>query len=157
MTKTQTQTKDKTLLAAAELGATPIGDGRWAYGAGDTTDGTDDDTEDGMEWRVEIGHVVDVYPDCDGEPQPADALSYYCSVEVSIDGETYQVGTNVGARDSDHGSIRAAGCDVRPYCTAWWEDASDCDMLPMGAREAVEDALIGASLRLYHEAIEQAS
>lgn len=102
-----------------------------------------------------VGHVVEVYPDCDGEPQPADALSYYCSVEVTIDGETHQVGVSVGARDSDHGSIRAAGCGVRPYCTAWWEDASDWDRLPMGVVAAVEDALVDASLRLYGEAQEQ--
>lgn len=95
---------------------------------------------------VAVGPVAGV----EGGP---DDLCYYISVDVTILGRVYRIGAMVGARESDHGSIRAAGCGVDPYCTAWWTDTNDHAALPSRwLVDPVRGALSRASKRLYREA-----
>ena len=124
--------------------------------------------DDEPEWRVHltgrrdivVGRVVSVEPDYsesdEGIYRP-DALDHYVAVVVTIAGVPVRVGVAVGAPESDHGSVRASGSGVQPYCTAWWVDSSDWASVPKGWVAAVLDELIGASWRLYREASEIAS
>lgn len=88
---------------------------------------------------------------------PATALSHYIDVAIRIDGTRCRVSCVVGAPESDHGTVRASGSDVRPFCSAWWSDSSDHDRVPAWAVTAVLDLLIRHSFRLYTAACEVAS
>lgn len=121
-------------------------------------------TEDGWPWRVHltgrqdivVGSVVEIFTADDERPDP-DALDYYVAVTVTVAGVEHRVGVCVGARESDHGSLRASGAGVKPYCTAWWVDPSDHASLPAGWRDAVGHKLECVSWRLFREASEKAS
>ncbi len=123
-----------------------------------------DDSGSELPWRVHltgrrdivVGDVLELHTADDERPDP-EALSYYVAVRVTIAGTDCRVGVCVGARESDHGSVRASGAGVRPYCTAWWVDASDWDDLPGGWRDAVEGELQAAARRLYNQAADRAA
>lgn len=113
-------------------------------------------SSDAVEDAANVSVVVDVSslavftPDDDDDEASLDPLSYYVSVSVAVDGgEPVTVGTMVGARDSDHGSVRASGAGVRPYCGAWQVDASDMESVPAYARDAVLEALEAQAWALY--------
>src|SRR5690606_38095643 len=117
-------------LAAGETGAVPTyreGDA-WHYVAPSDVEhrrrnlGCDVRTVYVSDYEPEISVDVDsvsVYEgddESDDDADDSDALSYYVSVDVTVDGEPATVGVMVGAYDADHGSVRASGAGVRPYC-----------------------------------------
>lgn len=108
--------------------------------------------DSGAEWRVHmvgdrtlhVGSRVRLL-DHDG----GRALAYYIRVRLVCGGERCDVACMVGAPESTWGTVRASGAGVRPVCTAWTADASDMDDVPAGWHDAVRDALVEASYRLY--------
>jgi hypothetical protein len=82
--------------------------------------------------------------------QNSNALMFYIDVKVIID-KTYTVSCAIGAPESDHGSIIAAGCDVRPYCTAWYTDSSDWCQTPHELSLIIINAIDSKSYSLYRE------
>lgn len=118
----------------------------------------DDPDSDGMAWRVHlhgdreitVGDVVEVTV-CGDDP-----LDAYIGVEVTVGGQAITVGACVGAHEANHGTVRASGGEVRPYCTAWWADASDYGSVPCRWERAVLSELIGESYRLYLDATREA-
>jgi len=105
---------------------------------------------------ITIANVLEVVGDEGDEGDEGDRLCHYVAVEVSVDGAEHAVGVMVGARESAHGSVRAAGGDVRPHCTAWWVD--DIDYATVAERrDEVLAALKKESWRLYCEACSHAT
>ena len=100
---------------------------------------------------VEVGEIAEVH----GSYPDEEPLCHYIALDVTVDGVERRVGVMVGARESDHGSVRASGAGVRPFCSAWWADASDRSTLDEEEREAVESALINASYSLYCAAADE--
>lgn len=101
--------------------------------------------------EVSVGRIREVFWPLtdDGEEDRRHALCYYLEVVVRVDGTPYYVGVMVGARESDHENIRAAGGGVRPFCGAWWTDWSDHEDLPPELVEPVSEALVAASYKLF--------
>lgn len=120
---------------------------------------TEDEDEPAPVVEVDVDSIEVHWPeDDDGrEVRDPEALSHYIGVDVVIDGERVTVGCMVGAEDYQHGTIRASGAGVRPFCSAWWADASDHHDVPAGARDAVLKALDDASWDLYQRACEAVS
>lgn len=69
------------------------------------------------------------------EPDP---LQWYGSVTVAIDGVEKEVGACIGVRDSEKGTYQAARSEIRPFLTAWYEDASDWDSAGLSGEQSQE-------------------
>jgi hypothetical protein len=85
----------------------------------------------------------------EGDPPDPHTYCYYIMAEVWVAGEEYHISTMVGAPLSEHGSIEAAGCGVRPHCTAWTIDASDMQDVPSWLKPQVRELLIKNSYQLF--------
>ena len=109
------------------------------------------------EIEVDFDSLEVVWPeDDDGEVRDPEALNHYVLLDVVIDGRRVPVGCVVGAPESYHGTVRASGAGVRPFCTAWWADASDWECVPPGLRDEVLELLEEVSYNLYLRACAQA-
>lgn len=92
------------------------------------------------------GESIDPF---DGEP--TNPYNCYCQLYLTLDGERLCIGAMIGARDSDHGTIKASGAGiVRALCDVWFIDESDHQDVPDFAKEAVEEALTKHSWKLWH-------
>jgi len=89
--------------------------------------------------------------DANGEDLPPNEYNGYVSVDIRVDGVRRSVGTMVGAHDSDHGSIRAAGCGVRPYLSTWFEDPSDWQSVGKELQPAVAELLARNANQIWNE------
>lgn len=103
--------------------------------------------------------------EADGEEREgaADAREWerYGTVEVRIDGTTYEVGAVIGVPEYLRGTARAAGGDTTtPYLAAWYADASDYLSapgddgsigIPSDLAKEVLAAIKGAARRLWAE------
>lgn len=90
----------------------------------------------------------------DADPDgPSDEYSHYVCLDVTLGcgnkAQEFRIGCMVGAQESMHGTIEAAGCWVRPHCTAWWTDQGDYQDLPSGTVEQIESLLIRKSWTLF--------
>jgi hypothetical protein len=118
----------------------------------DSNNTTRDETGNasGDDLKIEIGDVAEeFYAD---EAELSD-LKAYVAVDVTVDRKEMRVGTVVGVPDYHEGTCRAAGGGVRPFCSAWWADASDHQDVPSALLERIEWALKDESLRLYQQAM----
>jgi hypothetical protein len=93
--------------------------------------------------------ITDVDPDV-----PGDAFSHYVCLDVQMGNATdiHTAGCMIGAPESLHGTIKEAGCGVKPQCTAWWSDPVDWQDLPPGSADLVLGVLSKESWRLFLEA-----
>lgn len=108
-----------------------------------------DDLCHGIEYAlVEHQHTISVgsvdavhWPlDDDGNEDSSALLDYTCSVPVIVDGKVYYYGIVVGAPESTHSEIRAAGCGVRPYLRVEF----DVDGRPQTEPDYLAEEILGA-------------
>lgn len=98
-----------------------------------------------------IIEFVDVIEN-DEQEHGQDSLCYYVEVDVAVDEITYTVCTMVGARESEHGSVRASGSGVKPFCDAWQVVYEDLHQVPNALKESVRNALVTNSYELFQMA-----
>lgn len=106
-----------------------------------------------VEVDVELRYIREWLSE-DEDADPPSPYNAYLALEVTIDHDTYRIGSMVGAPECHHGQIKASGAGVRPYCTAWWADASDYENVPKHLLDFVTDELEDQAYDLYLEAME---
>jgi hypothetical protein len=102
---------------------------------------------------IKIGSVITEFTATDDrlQPGPRHDLCAYVVVDITIDGALFQVGTMIGAHESDHSQVRASGAGVRPFCRTWFADAADYQSVPSNRKDEVTIALFEARHRLWQE------
>ncbi len=85
-----------------------------------------------------------------GDQRP---LNVYITVDVYIDGSKNRIASMIGARDEHHASIRESGCGLRPYCTAWQNEASDLEQVEPWAQKSVALLLENYAYTLFVHAV----
>lgn len=102
---------------------------------------------------LEFGAVTEEYlgSDDEGDELPPDELMAYVSVDVLIDGREVGVATMVGAPESLHATIRAAGCGVRPHLTTWYGDSSDYAAVERGIQPYVLELIAENARQIWRE------
>lgn len=83
------------------------------------------------------------------EDKPVSSYCYYIQMGIKLDGDRKTICVVVGARESDHGTIKACNGSVGPFCSAWWEDSTDHADLPKWAVEEVFEAISKNKMKLY--------
>lgn len=103
--------------------------------------------------QITIGSINEEWTglDSDNEPIEPDEFMAYISIDVIIDEQIYAVGTMVGAHECNHGSIRAAGCGVRPYLDTWFTDSADTANLPSEYIDLVRVEIRKNAKQLWYE------
>lgn len=99
---------------------------------------------DSIQSDVEI-YLADVNPD---GPMPTEYNHYLC-LDIKIDDKEYRVGCMVGAMEWTHGTVKASGAGIRPFCNAWWLDRSDYHSLDADMVQPILELLSKNSYKLF--------